>query len=404
MDQYPINHLYNFIHIPNHSLMVLSKTDFIDSSCHNLKTAVTCDCKDCPMFKLYKDEKYCKEHNITKEDIEYECIFNCRKKKSTLFKRFKITGKDKDSMSTYYTKNTIKLFLHYSCGKPSEEGLVGPFNIDRIATLLGVSDKTIRKQNKILENAGLIEFLQNTKNSYWVIIKDYKESHLSSKSGGKGGYLQISKEQVQDLMDTEEINVLRMKIQLYLWTLNRRTYKYPRTLEAIKNMLPSYINCKKKVVYILEKVVSSSFFHCKYNDSDETISYAIPEDCTYDSLKNQYKQSYKAAYKSYMDQYTTLVPMENGEVLPSYNFNCPEKEKSKLNTLIQLLDFKEFDLYINACVRYGMEFMDKALYRMSEFINNSSTYCIGDKLYDKTGKIIEHLSSYICYVANAIQG
>lgn len=125
-----------------------------------------------------------------------------------------------------------------------------------IADKLGYSIRTVRNNNILFQQLGLIDFSRAGKNINILLInyEDYFKE-------GKKGYMEISYSRFEKLMNIENVNALRQDIRKELIYDNheiRRIMKKEETpckisFNDYKNLAPAYTHYKSKIEEIIRK-------------------------------------------------------------------------------------------------------------------------------------------------------
>lgn len=207
---------------------------------------------DCPFknFSIDKKEQICKtlctyNQIVEKEKVTYlnENHFYNIKKEDRL---------EKNRLSKY---QMLQLISYHFLGVDSH-GRAKYISTKELAEKLNCTVRTIRENNKILEELGLIFVSSCGSDLFNVHIIGYEKYHLTKLEGGTG-YVQMTKSFIEALFSMENVNAMRLAIRALL--------RYDREVEVekgdvcfysfkdIKSFTPSHINHKKIILELFDE-------------------------------------------------------------------------------------------------------------------------------------------------------
>ena len=139
----------------------------------------------------------------------------------------------------------IKLYitLYFYVNSKGETEEIG---YDEMADLIGVDKKTIRASLDALQNKGFIEWMGNSRYSFFAWIKNYQEMYDQNRRPSVG-YITLNKEILNKILSLKGINALRCTISVLFRTLRNQfksVSKVPATELDIKTLswnLPRYV-------------------------------------------------------------------------------------------------------------------------------------------------------------------
>jgi hypothetical protein len=166
------------------------------------------------------------------------------------------------SKISVYHKRLSKLqilqLLYYHFLPIDSRGVVVSISEKQVAEKLGCTVRTVRNNNAVLENLGIIYYSNSGEGRFNVMILPYKTYHATKEEGGSG-YLNMSKEYFTLLLQINNVNALRMELRKLLVYDNdtaKRTYKKSEVSYISKNdwkmFLPKYTHSERMLQTIAE--------------------------------------------------------------------------------------------------------------------------------------------------------
>lgn len=175
------------------------------------------------------------------------------------------------------SKLQIKQILLYHFLGVDNNGIVKNISINSIAQTLNCSTKSIKNNNKRLIELNYMCMALIDSDRFNILLMDYKHYHLPSYQGGTG-YITMSKELMEEIINDSSVNSLRLKIRtliafdnknIYSDTVEKAYYSY----NDLKRFLPYYLRSKN----IINNLLDNKIF-----------LYNIEKDGIYFRLKNEY--------------------------------------------------------------------------------------------------------------------
>lgn len=181
-----------------------------------------------------------------------------------------------------FSKSQIQQFILYHMLPVDSDGFIQYVNIKQIASYLGYSVRTIKNNNKLFQELGLIAMAHQEKNTFNLFIVDYANYHKLREEGGTG-YVKLTKEFMHDLIRVAtNVNELRKSLRLYMQ--NDKDVGFHNKAESvftmtdIKRYLPKHLHHPKAVKKILAPI--SNVFSYHYNGALLTFQVKSTYDAT----------------------------------------------------------------------------------------------------------------------------
>lgn len=160
---------------------------------------------------------------------------------------------------TRLSKHQMKLFLlyHFHPEISSGTGLIKNVSEQEVSNLLGCTVKTIRNSNLQLVKYNYIIYSKADTGRFSLILKDYPNYHVKASQGG-AGYVNLTKDVMESLIDIDDVNVLRMQLRSILEHDNNNIGKIEpqsATVEyrTLKKNMPKYMNSKRSIIEKLKR-------------------------------------------------------------------------------------------------------------------------------------------------------
>ena len=146
------------------------------------------------------------------------------------------------------------VLLHYLC---DSYGIIKSVSCKDIADEIGVTVRTIKDNFKFFIDKGLLYATKRDSDHYGLAIAGYRDYFKTKAEYGRG-FLQITKEAFVILNKEKKINSIRLACRQFLEysrvninsddNIKSAEFSYSK----IKRFLPSYINCPKKINFIIK--------------------------------------------------------------------------------------------------------------------------------------------------------
>lgn len=249
-----------------------------------------------------------------------------------------VNGFEDSRVSKY---QLLQLMSYHFLGTDSN-GFVSYVSTKELAEELSCTVRTIRNNNKRLEELGFISFHNYGKDLFSVKINGYENYHLKKEEGGTG-YIQMTQSFLEALFSMDNVNVMRLAIRSLLKFDNeagdeeRCEYSY----NDIKRFMPSNINHKKIIDELMAK--TTHIFHI------ETANSGI-----FLSLKEEFNGKIQKKQKS---QQFREVLSNQIEVI---NETALEEESISLSSA-------ETDNLVELAMEYGIEPVVEALHHYKNY-------------------------------------
>lgn len=335
---------------------------------------------NCLNCNLNKDISSFKFNNSCNEDSSYECVNNycskyCNKKTLEKFEDIYYAYEKETSYGTSeiitdsfkcYTlnKSALKQYLLYHFIPGNKNWLKKGVSFNDIASLTGLSLPTVKKNHKLLVEAGLIHSSYLGLGRFNFIIADEYKNHLPSKEGGTG-YISLSLESLEHLLSFKSVNELRVELLKFLW-VDAKTGSLGKKIRFNKDnliqFLPEYIKkSKKKVNDIINS--SNSLFKCD-KGALNTINYE-----TSSSLLNRLKVEAKERISALFKGKESLFSSNCSHLLQELKSNKPYLNFIKDDLEHEFELEKELIIHdlSDIAVQYGLDKVENAIkYMLSD--------------------------------------
>lgn len=244
-------------------------------------------CDNCRLMQTLGDEE---QERLISNSCKRNCpYFN---EKIAIYKNEKNDYKIKEVL--LLSKSRIKQYLYYH-GLCDSLGGVFDLSIKQIKKDLGLTERTIKDNNDFFVDKQLICLSHVEKNVINLFITSYKDYFKSKQEYGRG-YLDISKEVLIKLLEATNIADIRFTLRsLIEYSKQNRFYDNSYTYvgctyKKLKRILPSYINCPKKINSFLQDS-KIKIFNTKF--TDDGIEYILKDQFDSRKIKNHKEKDYK---------------------------------------------------------------------------------------------------------------
>lgn len=189
-----------------------------------------------------------------------QCPFNRQKKTPKVVYmnerhryHIKTVNRFEDSRLSKY--QLLQLLMYHFLGTDSK-GFVSFVSKNQLANQLNCSVRTIKNNNKRLEELGLIVCHNYGTDLFNLKINGYEKYHLKKEEGGTG-YVQMSQSFVKALIGMDNVNVMRLAIRALLKFDDevevRKEAQCEYSYNDIKRFMPTNINHKKIIDELMAK-------------------------------------------------------------------------------------------------------------------------------------------------------
>lgn len=288
-------------------------------------------------FIIHEEENIVEEETLVEEPFTYEAA-------------------PKTKISTIHTrlsKTQIAQFLLYHFYHVDERGIIRNVQEKDIAETIGCTVKTVRNNNVIFEQLGLIYY---SRSSYGINIKLVEYPRYFDKNGY--GYIELSFERLEELIQIENVNALRLEIRKELVYDNneaKRKYKYDYSpckisFHDFKTFAPKYTHYRGMLEEITNKGTNTYQTVIK---EDNTIYFTLKEGMhSSKELKEVKKEEYTKSISHYLEQRNVLglVPQtdQNDFVQLAFEYSL-DRVLQALDTFIN----EEFVLGLQVTRNFG---------------------------------------------------
>ena len=319
----------NFTKLSKQLLLDLCKPKYVDNKIESLEPE-------------YKDYRKCKKSFPRYYENKLTCnvCINCP---------FILSGSSiKVARTNALTFTQIKQLLLYHSLVFENNGITQVLNHAYVANMLNCSIKTARDNLKVLESSGYIYCSSRDLGNYAVYITDYEKYH----KGGNRGYLTINKRVLQSLLNTDNINELRLALNCIVKVddlssvvknkkkdSNNAIKKF--TFKSLINILPSYIYSELQIRDILNKLsLQLNLFNVKYKNDSICISFTDIADTNIyaKGLHSKHKKAIKTFFKKHRSKLQRKDQDDLLQLSMQYNINIVLKSLSQLknNNILKL--------------------------------------------------------------------
>lgn len=232
--------------------------------------------KSCPLYSLPNDNK----NKICSKGCDYNVPLMRSKQHINESHDYKIPEEWKTHS---FSKSQIKQLILYHMLPIDGCGFLTDISYKQMASYLGVSKRTIKNNNKIFVNLGIISVSSDYRGYFNLLINDYEKYHLSFKEGGNGGYIKVSNDFFQDtFMCLNDRTEMRYALRYYLkGVLNNEEFTY--SIDEIKCFTPSYKKYPKAIRKVADKIKNAF----KTNITGKTLRIIANSKLNIETLKKE---------------------------------------------------------------------------------------------------------------------
>lgn len=331
----------------------------------------------------------CDTQNLTNSitEIEKYTYYSFGKNTSVGYKEIIANKFIKKSLS----KSAIKQFLLY-CFLPHNKSFVRkgiPYS--QIAKYCNISVPAVKENHAVLQQLGFIYSTPAGRGKVDILIPDEHKLHLKKKEGNKG-YLTMSVDMLENLLQYNSINDLRVelekirradakkgKMQLIHFNKQELIKVLPDYIRKSKNLLNRALNSNKTLFPIINnKIDITNYEHQK------TIDNRLKE-----QIKGIIESLFENSGYSYCHEYTKLSNRRDYLSMAGYN----SEVKQIQSTLEQTKAFI-IDELCNLGLSYGLNNIVKAIMYM--FDSN----CFYDSYSESSINLVKNTGGFIRSVLN----
>ena len=315
---------YNFIDFETTSSSKLEFKDY--SKCK----------KSCPFYNLRNTHNHCQN----------DCVFVLSK-------------------STYNYKanrcnlseSQFKQLLYYHSMVFENNGVTINLTLKDVATAINVDTKTVANNIKALEAAGYIVVNKYDNNTHIAFILNYQKYHQKD---NKGGYFYLSKKCFEELVKLDDVNAFRLALLLLVKIDNLKGInKFIKKIsyKFLINILPSYINTKKQINTILNKLTNIIELVLDRTTDDE-ICYREKQTINNTFNNNKIEEENISLVNKYLEK--KALVLKSNQTIDLYQMSCQYgfnivKNAIELcyDNLVKLLEVEKINIggYIRSVIK-----------------------------------------------------
>lgn len=254
---------------------------------------------------------------------------------------------------------SIKLLILYHFLQPDGNGFIKNANIKELAQTLGCTTATIHASNDALAEYGYCYISALYNNHFNVYLPEYKDYHKTAAEGGRG-YITMSSDMLQDLIDIPALNTLRLNLKGILEVdnasysrANEDTYSTVTTsFLKLRGFLPTY--CKNNVIRkALEQ--DNSIFDLEFQDAG--VSFRIHDKYAQKKMRDAMLEDTKSSIIDYVENLNELFEAADGaspfekeqykDILSTMHIEASDKYPSLSINLTDYADLASLALQYN---------------------------------------------------------
>lgn len=348
--------------------------EVIEIKCYN---SYYCNKIKCPISAQLNGQAFSEDKkNLIKEHMCSHCPYS--EQKHTIYYNEKNNYNVKEQK---LSKTRLLQFLLYHAACDSN-GLVRSISFNEISESLGISIRTAKDNNKYFIETCFICSTRISSDQISLFIIGYKDYFKTKENYGRG-YIEISREVMNELFKEKNINVIRLVIRgliKHSRLCDEEILEFNYTYNDIKKILPKYINCPKKIINLI-KSGTTSIFNTVFNE--DGVLLKIKEE--YDSKKIR-----KENDKIFKHKIISHIMKQGGTF-----------GKSILGQPVSLFEVTDIRMYIDDFVQmshqyslelvlYGLDYLIKQILKFNYYGNYGGTVRnkIIEFIYGKTELII----------------
>lgn len=292
-----------------------------------------CESSGCPFFKI-KQQLLDDTNELSHDPNMLDKIIDdcCRKcptayscKKTTVYHNEKNkyqTDKLFKNGTIRFSKSQIKQYLLYHFLVKNNSGIISHLREADIAKVLGCSLRTVRNNNEFLcENLYISVCHTLIPGQITILLRGYKDRALSAEKGGRG-YLVMTKESFENLLEIDDVNELRAQLRLLLnaddYKASEKKTSIPTSLKYIRRKLPKYIT-PKKIIELVSEPKNDSLFDIHYFKSNE-LRFKLKESFDPAIKKQELTHIFHNNFKAYFEELNYKVEEKDYDDLVQMSF------------------------------------------------------------------------------------
>lgn len=292
-----------------------------------------CESSGCPFFQIKQqlsDDTNALSHDPNMLD---KIIEDCCKKCPTAYscKKTTVYHNEKNKYQTdklfkngtiRFSKSQVKQYLLYHFLTKNNSGIISHLKETDIAKILGCSLRTVRNNNEFLCNNLYISVCHTLMPGViTVLLRGYKDRALPAEKGGRG-YLVMTKESFETLLEIDDVNELRAQLRLLLSADDHKASdkktSIPTSLKYIRRKLPKYIT-PKKIVELVSEPKNDSLFDIHYFKSNE-LRFKLKESFDPLSKKQELTNIFETNFKTYTEEINCVLEQKDYDDLVQMSF------------------------------------------------------------------------------------
>lgn len=279
------------------------------------------------------------------------CPFNRKKKTPKVVyinerHRYNIQKVNRIEDSRLSKYQLLQLLTYHFLGTDSK-GFVSFVSTKELAGKLKCNVRTIKNNNKRLEELGFISYHNYGADLFSVKIDGYESYHLKREEGGTG-YVQMSKNFIKALYDMDNVNVMRLAIRALLKFDTevevRKEVQCEYSYNDIKRFMPSNINHKK----IIDELMAKTTHIFDIVTTSTSIFISLKEEFNGKVQKTQKEVAFTETITDYMDELNQELPEQDAiKLFPQETENLVELAMEYgIDNVLQAIDI--YQSYIDS--------------------------------------------------------
>lgn len=286
-----------------------------------------CKCSNCPTYNLKNINPNNPMNKVTKEALseieELYCYGQCKEAIKSTTKTIYHNEANQFNLpkgSNRLSKLQIKQLILFHFYQVDKQGIVKNLSIKQIANTLNCTEKTVRATNEKLVEQEFIWISPMDNDRFTVLIKEYKTYHLTAKQGGNG-YLNMSFDLFQNLLNITNVNSLRLEIRQIIhfdnYNINTAgTRPVEFTHKEIQRFLPNYVNYRG----IIEDIISNQSESFDIIEKDSSIVFSLKEQFRPDNIIKSMSIDYSNKFTPILDEHIPDLSLKYKQDLIQMSF------------------------------------------------------------------------------------
>lgn len=290
---------------------------------------------ECP-YTSFSEEKRLEVAHVCKEHCPFANLPKMKKKTVYVNEkhRYQING---ELLHKRLSFSQICQFTLYHFLNPDKYGVIKYVPLKVIASFLNVTVRTVKNNNKLFEELGMISTSKVAPLLINVQITDYEKYHLTAKEGGSG-YTPMPKSFFFEMLKMENVNSLRNAIRNYkqsyedahLLKKSESTY----SVKQVKRHVPGYLRFYNGIKQVIEG--TSSMFDNQLNDY--FLTFKLKPEFDAKVVKTQRTKEFETSLQSFVVQKNIKHTEKDMEDLISLAFEYG------LTSVLEALDTYKSDI------------------------------------------------------------